>query len=120
MGLHGLVADNIISAKLVIADGSLVEVSATQHPDLYWAVRGAGHNFGVVVEMKYRIHDPLDADNWTHAAFVYGDDKLEQVFAFVERFRSIQPPELTIFTSFVANPNNSSVQCRTPGARPHA
>jgi FAD/FMN-containing dehydrogenase len=55
-GLHGLTVDNLISVDLVTADGSFVTVSESRHPDLFWAVRGGGGNFGVATSFEYRLH----------------------------------------------------------------
>jgi FAD/FMN-containing dehydrogenase len=53
---YGFSVDNIISVDVVTADGKLRTASATEHPDLYWAMRGAGSNFGVVTSMEFRLH----------------------------------------------------------------
>jgi len=56
---HGLTIDSLLAAEVVTADGQLLMVDADSHPDLFWAIRGGGGNFGVVTNFKYQLH-PLD------------------------------------------------------------
>ena len=57
---HGLTVDSLLAAEIVTADGKLLLADADNHPDLFWALRGGGGNFGVVTRLKYRLH-PLPA-----------------------------------------------------------
>jgi FAD/FMN-containing dehydrogenase len=54
---YGLTVDNLLAARVVTADGQIRHVDAETHPDLFWAIRGGGGNFGVVTHFKYRLHD---------------------------------------------------------------
>jgi FAD/FMN-containing dehydrogenase len=54
---HGLTIDDLISAEIVTADGELLRVDAETHPDLFWAIRGGGGNFGVATRFQYRLHE---------------------------------------------------------------
>jgi FAD/FMN-containing dehydrogenase len=56
---HGLTVDSVLAAEVVTADGEVLTVDEQNHPDLFWAIRGGGGNFGVVTRFLYRLH-PLD------------------------------------------------------------
>jgi FAD/FMN-containing dehydrogenase len=56
---HGLTVDDLLAAEIVTADGELLRVDEESHPDLFWALRGGGGNFGVATRFQYRLH-PLD------------------------------------------------------------
>jgi FAD/FMN-containing dehydrogenase len=54
---HGLTIDDVLAAEVVTADGELLEVDEETHPDLFWALRGGGGNFGVVTRLRFRLHE---------------------------------------------------------------
>jgi FAD/FMN-containing dehydrogenase len=54
---HGLTIDSLLAADVVTADGELLHVDAESHPDLFWAIRGGGGNFGVATRIRLRLHD---------------------------------------------------------------
>jgi FAD/FMN-containing dehydrogenase len=56
---HGLTIDDLLAADIVTADGQLLRVDAETHPDLFWAIRGGGGNFGVATRFRFRLH-PID------------------------------------------------------------
>jgi FAD/FMN-containing dehydrogenase len=54
---YGLTIDDLLAAEVVTADGQILKVDEKNHPDLFWAIRGGGGNFGVVTRFKFRLHD---------------------------------------------------------------
>jgi FAD/FMN-containing dehydrogenase len=54
---HGLTIDSLLAAELVTADGRILQVDEERHPDLFWAIRGGGGNFGVATRFKFRLHE---------------------------------------------------------------
>ncbi|KAL3476594.1 hypothetical protein BJX99DRAFT_270403 [Aspergillus californicus] len=77
IGKHGLIIDNLLSVQIVTADGQLRTASQSENADLFWAIRGAGPNFGVVLEFTFRAHD--QPDGVFAGQLVYTTDKLSRV-----------------------------------------
>jgi FAD/FMN-containing dehydrogenase len=89
----GLGCDNLRSAEVVTADGALVTANHAEHPDLFWALRGSGWNFGVITSMEFQIH-PIGP--MVVAGLMYFP--LDQFSVLVERHRQLRnrfPDELT-------------------------
>lgn len=85
MGELGFGVDNIISMRVVLANGEIVIASATSHPDLFWALRGAGPNFGIVTEATVKATPATAEDRtaWINNLF-FSPDKLPQLAQAVE------------------------------------
>ncbi len=76
-GHYGLIADQFVSLRVVLADGSLKTVDANS--DLWWAMRGAGHNFGIVTSATVKIY-PLVNTNWAVETLMFTGDKVKAVY----------------------------------------
>lgn len=77
-GFYGLMSDNLLSMNVVLADGSETVVSPTSNSDLWWGMRGAGHNFGIVTSFDLKIY-PRSTNVWSYGTYLYSGDKLETV-----------------------------------------
>lgn len=81
-GHYGRMCDNMLSVDLVLANGSSITVSEQRdHDGLFWALRGAGHNFGIVSSFEYKVYDHTpDNEEWSIETLLFASDKLENVF----------------------------------------
>ncbi|KAF5545679.1 transcriptional regulatory [Fusarium phyllophilum] len=93
-GQYGLASDQVISARVVLPNGDAVMASEDSNPDLFWALRGAGHNFGIVTEWEYRIYD-INNPEWSYEIFIFLGDKLEDVLELTNKMMKTQLPYLT-------------------------
>jgi FAD/FMN-containing dehydrogenase len=93
---HGMTVDNLESAEVVLASGQVVRASAGEHPDLFWALRGGGGNFGAVTKFEFRLH-PV-GPNVLSGLIVY---PLAEARSVLQRYRDFMmkaPDELTVWT----------------------
>ena len=111
MGNYGLVADNLLSAQVVTADGHLVTASAAEHADLFWGLRGGGGNFGVVVSLEYRLH-PITTV--LSGLLLYPLDQARAVLRHYDEFITSAPDELTIQPGFIQMPDGMPVLFLSP------
>ncbi|RDW72816.1 putative FAD-dependent oxygenase [Coleophoma cylindrospora] len=76
-GRHGLVSDQFVSMNMVLANGSLITVDETS--ELFWAMKGAGHNFGIITSMTSKIYD-LEHSNYAMETLMFSGDQVEAVY----------------------------------------
>ena len=107
MGKYGMAVDNLLSAEVVLASGAVVTASDDTDPDLFWALRGGGGNFGVVTSFEYRTH-PL--------ASVLGGPVLHplaaapKLLSFYRGFAAGLPDELSTQAVFLHAPDGSGTK----------
>jgi len=92
---HGLTIDHLRSAEIVLADGSVVTASASENPDLFWAVRGAGANMGIVTSFEFEVDEVGDV-GWAQLAFDASDTA-----GFLERWGAAVEASPRDVTSFL-------------------
>ncbi|KAH8750850.1 FAD binding domain protein [Diaporthe sp. PMI_573] len=114
-GRYGLALDNLASARVALGNGTVVTASDKTNADLFWALRGAGHNFGIVTEVEYRIHDVPSSNKWMFADMFFTADKVEEVFAATNKIaEGFQPIEIVSFIEYRnlpdIDPNNPVIE----------
>ncbi|KAI2619893.1 hypothetical protein GGR54DRAFT_630457 [Hypoxylon sp. NC1633] len=115
VGLYGLGVDNVISMRVVTADGHLRSVTASSDPDLFWGLRGAGPNLGIVTSAVVKSH-PASQDDlhaWT-GSLIFSPDNLEEVVQAIQDLKL--QPDMNIFLYFISGgpPANEPVVLVTP------
>jgi FAD/FMN-containing dehydrogenase len=103
-GRHGLALDNLLRAEVVLADGRQVTASAVDNPDLYWAIRGGGGNFGVVTSARYRVH-PLRT--LRSGLLLFPISEAVDVLRGYRDLIATAPDELTVMTGFFGGPDGA-------------
>ena len=91
----GFTVDNLISADVVTADGALVQASAVENPDLFWAIRGGGGNFGVVTSFEFKLH-PVGPD-LASGLIVHPFARARELLAGYREVAAAAPDELTVW-----------------------
>ena len=111
MGTHGLTIDNVVSLEVVTADGRVLRAAADENPDLFWALRGGGGNFGVVTEFEFELHEqgPMLAGRVVHRATETVD-----VLRFYRQFAASAPDELTVSAGLLHTPDGTPAVAVVP------
>ena len=98
---YGLTVDNLLAADVVLADGSFVQASDTEHPDLFWALRGGGGNFGVVTSFEYRLHPVRDI---VGGVTFWPLEQAEETLRWYQEFITTAPEDIYGFFAFLVVP----------------
>jgi FAD/FMN-containing dehydrogenase len=106
MGKHGLTVDNLISADVVTADGQFRKASEKDNPDLFWALRGGGGNFGVVTSFEYRLHPVTQV---LGGMVIYPLDQARDVLRFYREFCRTLPDEAEAYAALLTAPQGMPV-----------
>jgi FAD/FMN-containing dehydrogenase len=97
MRKHGATVDNLLSVEVVTTEGDVVTASAKEHPDLFWAVRGGGGNFGIVTSFEYRLH--AVGPQMLAGPIFHALEDAPELLRFYRDYIAYAPDELTtIFT----------------------
>jgi FAD/FMN-containing dehydrogenase len=99
MGKYGLALDNLLSANIVTAQGKVVRASAEENPDLFWAIRGGGGNFGIAASLEYRIH-PV-GPTVTGGLIAYGFDRAREILRYFRDLVSSLPDEMVVYAGLI-------------------
>ena len=102
-GTFGMTADNLLAAEVVLADGRLVRASDDENPDLFWALRGGGGNFGAVTSFEYRLH-PL-GPTIVGGLIVHPYDAARDVLKFYGSWLETAPDPLTAAAVLMTGPD---------------
>jgi len=107
MAKHGLAADNLLGVELVTADGEVREVTEESDPDLFWALRGGGGNFGIAASLEYRLH-PLTMI--TGGLIAHPIDRAAEMLGFYRDTVADLSDDATVFAALVHAPDGSGMK----------
>jgi FAD/FMN-containing dehydrogenase len=107
MARYGLASDNLLAVQVVTADGEVLEVDASSHPDLFWALRGGGGNFGVATSFTYRLH-PVGMV--TGGLIAHPIEAAPELLRFYRDAVADAPDDLTVFAGLVHAPDGSGAK----------
>ena len=99
----GLTSDNLVSAQILLADGRHVRAAEDENPDLFWAVRGGGGNFGIVTGFEFRLHD-LGTEVLA-GPLLYRSDQAREVLSAYREFVAAAPNQLSVYANLRIAPD---------------
>ncbi|KAI1083648.1 Glucooligosaccharide oxidase [Whalleya microplaca] len=109
-GLHGLIIDSLLSVRLVTAEGNVIDASEDTNSDLFWAIRGAGANFGIITSATYRLHPKTNGGQVVNADFTFPASSNGSYFDMIESLQADMPAELATITIIEYNGTSGEAQ----------
>jgi FAD/FMN-containing dehydrogenase len=114
-GTRGLSCDNLLAADVITASGRLIRASETENPDLLWALKGGGGNFGIVVSFEFKLH-PI-ASETMFCAPVYPEESANEILPKWRDYMASAPEEVTGLAEFSTIPKDEAYPENTWGRR---
>lgn len=115
-GRHGLISDQFVSMNIVLADGTIQRID--EESDLWWAMQGAGHNFGIVTSVTSKIYD-VEHPDWAYASFILSGDKVEDLYENINTYigqNGNHPVDVINYSFFFNSPDLDPEKVSNPGA----
>lgn len=94
-GLHGMILDSLRSVRMVTATGDIVEASTTKNADLFWGIRGAGFNYGIIVSAEYQVYD-LTSSLVMNADMIFPTSANATIFNYFKSYETDLPAKLAL------------------------
>ena len=111
-GMHATTSDNLLSAELVTVNGKILRVDEANHPDLFWAIRGGGGNFGVVTLFEFRLHKIYSTV--MAGMILHPMEKAKEMFHFYRDYVRQAPDQLMSYSGFIVTPDGQPVAMMLP------
>ena len=111
IGKYGLALDNLVSAEIVLVNGQMVTANAWENPDLFWALRGGGGNFGVVTSMQIRLHH---VEQILAGLILFPWSQAESVFRGYAELIKSAPEELSLIAGVFPGPEGAPAALLAP------
>ncbi|KAI4154349.1 MAG: hypothetical protein LQ340_001728 [Diploschistes diacapsis] len=108
-GLHGVISDSLLSARIITGKGELLTASATSNSHLFWAIKGAGFNYGVVTEATFQLYDQTNGGEAMNADMMFPASANGSVWKAIAGFVGNQPKELSLNAAVVFRPGTGLV-----------
>lgn len=117
-GLHGLTSDAVRSAHVAMWNGTIADASADTNKDLFWGLRGAGQNFGIVIEAVFETYPATNRGQQYSSDMTFSADKLEAIFDVTNQLLNPElDPKLSLMIAIVSNPETLEVSTQIDRVR---